>query len=489
MDARWSITESEVKMSLKKKIKWFVKRLIISESLKIQAKEEYRERRRRSLQDRKFLKDTDKKLTKEQVQEIHDFWKKYEFAYKPRTVSVKAYYNRNGIFDPRYIPHGLRDKQFIRDYWANHVYMYAVQDKTWLDKIFKKIRQPESVIRKMSGMFYDSEFNLVTKERAVEICKDYIMNGEELIFKPSGSKGGLGIVVIGKDTVDDVDHLLTTMTSPTVVQKLIKQHPDLKKLNEDSVNSLRLTTLLYKGEFTPLAAFVKVGKAGNRVDNFFAGGVVVGVDIETGEFYDWALTKKNNRRKTLPNGIPLDTEEKMVFPEYKKVLEIIEKTHYEVPMIKVVSWDVTVDEDGEPVLIEPNFGGDLRVNQALTGPILGDMTEMILDDMLLKKFFKLGANLNFDFKEYHDHITITKYCGLKANVVVPAEINGKPVRYIAASAFRKNEELKTVSLPDTVKLVKMRAFEFCRNMERIDFPKNVKLEKDAVYKCGECNTK
>lgn len=475
-------------MGIKTNIKWFCERSIKKKYLEIKAKEEYRNRRVRTKQDKKFLVKKDMPMTPEEKREVDEFWKKYEFAFKPYYLTFKAYSRRNGIFDPRYIPHGLRDVFFIQNYWADKNYMYAFQDKTYLDKYFVNIKQPESVIRKMSDIFYDKGFNLISYEEAIKTCTDIIMEGEELIFKPSGLKGGLGIEVIGRDEVERVGELLSKMESPTIVQKVIKQHPDLKRLNPGSVNSMRLTTMIYDKEFYPLAAFVKVGKAGNRVDNFFAGGVVVGMDIKTGKYYNWALTKKNERITELSNGIRLDEDdERLSFPAFQKVVETIKKCHYEVPMIKVISWDVTVDEEGNPVLIEPNFGGDLRVNQAITGPILGDMTEKVLDDMLLKKFYKNKATLNFDYREYHDHILIEKYCGLKTEVNVPETINNKPVTGIMTSAFRKNDELKHVKLPKTIENVYSRAFEFCRGMEKIEFPDGAKIAEKAVYYCGKCN--
>ena len=474
-------------MNIKEKLKWIWFRGIEKYYLRNKVRLDFRERRKRTKQDWKFMKTGDKNLTPEEKMAVDAFWRKYRFAFKPYYGTFKAYSRRSGIFDPRYLPHGLRDEHFILNYWSDAAYMYAMQDKAYLEKYFNFIKQPKVYVRKMGGLLYDDQFNRISRGKAIDICCEILKGHKELIFKPSGQKGGLGIEVLDSSKQMRVEELLDHMPSPMVVQELICQHPDLARLNPGSVNSLRLTTMLFKGNFYPLAAFVKVGKEGNRVDNFFAGGVVVAVDIQTGKFFSWALTKKNNKRKTLRNGIHLDDENApLVFPEYEKVLHMIEKCHYEVPMIKVISWDITVDQVGDPVLIEPNFGGDLRVHQALTGPILGNMTEEILDDMLLKEFYKRGATMNFDYREYADHIIIKKYAGISKNVKIPSKINGKTVTQILPSAFKKQEGLRRVELPSSIQVVYARAFEFCRNMEVIKLSKNTKMNRQSLYYCGKC---
>ena len=49
---------------------------------------------------------------------------------------------------------------------------------------------------------------------------------------------------------------------------------------------------------------------------------------------------------------------------------------------ELISWDFSVDEQGEPLLIEANFtGGQLDFHQLCNGPIWGNDTEAILADI------------------------------------------------------------------------------------------------------------
>ena len=90
------------------------------------------------------------------------------------------------------------------------------------------------------------------------------------------------------------------------------------------------------------------------------------------------------------------------------------------------------------------------MHQVLTGPVFGDMTEMLLDSYVLPNYYKHGVTRDFDYKEFVNHIEITKYVGSKRSVTVPGEINGKPITIIGAYAFAYNQSIKAVTLPDTV---------------------------------------
>ena len=69
-----------------------------------------------------------------------------------------------------------------------------------------------------------------------------------------------------------------------VVEELIKPHRKIKKLNPDSVNTVRFTTYLDGDNVIVHDTFMKVGQKGSFVDNGGAGGIFVHVDPLTGRF-------------------------------------------------------------------------------------------------------------------------------------------------------------------------------------------------------------
>ena len=88
------------------------------------------------------------------------------------------------------------------------------------------------------------------------------------------------------------------------------------------------------------------------------------------------------------------------------------------------------------------------------------------------------------FKTNGKRCVITRYRGDSDNVLIPDEIDGKPVRAIASGAFRKTM-VKTVYIPDSVTKIGNEAFaESC--LCSAEFPKNIEYVGDrAFYGCRD----
>ena len=70
---------------------------------------------------------------------------------------------------------------------------------------------------------------------------------------------------------------------------------------------------------------------------------------------------------------------------FDKVKELVLKASYMVPHFRMVAWDVSVLEDGTPVLIEANlYDGQLDSHQIHNGPLFKKDTERILDEVFGK---------------------------------------------------------------------------------------------------------
>ncbi len=432
---------------------------------------------------------SDKELTEEQIAEIDKFWSKYEFVDKIDYTAFKTFYNRSEIFDPRYIPHYFA-KFFIRPNTAPQEYRTAFQNKAYLHKLISNAKQPETIVRRVEGIYYDSNFCKITLEEAVQICLDMLDSKREIVVKPSGLAGGAGVEFLAESTREELTKILKNKGRLFVVQKAIRQHPEMLALNESTVNTIRLTTFMYKGEFIPCAALIKVGAPNVRVDNYKHGGCLIGVNMD-GTVLPWALDVKRKRITELPSGVKLGDGGFTKVPCFDSVIETAKRAHYDIPKIKMISWDIAIDDENEAEIIEANFGGDLRMHQVLTGPIFGDMTEKILDYYVLRKHKKAGIDKEYDYDIYHDHISITKYVGNKKNAQVPSKLEGKPVTEIDKYAFAYNDTIKEIVIPKTVKKIKSHAFFACTELENIhvDMDNISYLGSSTISRCSMIDRK
>ena len=78
-------------------------------------------------------------------------------------------------------------------------------------------------------------------------------------------------------------------------------------------------------------------------------------------------------------------------------------------------------------------------------------------------------------------IRITSYNGFGSeDVLIPKEIEGKPVISIGEKAFM-NATFASIDLPDTILFILSSAFEGCSNLSHIDLPENLRFIGDSCF--------
>lgn len=96
-----------------------------------------------------------------------------------------------------------------------------------------------------------------------------------------------------------------------------------------------------------------------------------------------------------------------------------------------------------------------------------------------------------------DEVVITQYKGTEENITIPSEIDGKKVTTISGiegpadleyrriGAFQNNENLKSVTIPDTVTTIEMYSFMACYNLANVTMSNNIKtIEQYAFEGCN-----
>ena len=75
---------------------------------------------------------------------------------------------------------------------------------------------------------------------------------------------------------------------------------------------------------------------------------------------------------------------------------------------------------------------------------------------------------DFVYEIVEETITIVRYDGTDASVVVPDTIADLPVTVIGASAFEGNTTLTSIDLPDSIQVIGRRAFANCTKLAEIN---------------------
>jgi hypothetical protein len=72
-------------------------------------------------------------------------------------------------------------------------------------------------------------------------------------------------------------------------------------------------------------------------------------------------------------------------PGYNSAVEIVKKAHLKLGQFRFVSWDIAIDPNETPILIEYNlFYQGINLQQLSNGPLFGEMTDEVLEFVFRK---------------------------------------------------------------------------------------------------------
>lgn len=315
-----------------------------------------------------------KPLTSQEKSIVQAFWGNTKLT----TEYISLYNRYSSKFDPRYIPDNMYFAE-MDTYFNNATDSKAIDDKNLYDLYFHDVRLPKTIARKVSDSYLDATHQIISFEEIIEKC---LAQKEIIVKKAMNSNSGRGILFWSIE--EGIEALKTILKSPYdyVVQEVIKQHPIIGSLHESSINTLRIVTLYYKEKIHVLSSVVRMGVDGSRVDNTPYSGLFCGINTD-GTLKKYAYNMGGYRFDHHPNGVKFSD---IKLPDFEKCIAFVTNLAPRfIRFSKLTSWDVAIDQDGLPVLIEVNLSyGQLDYHQFTNGPIFGDLSEEIIKEVLRK---------------------------------------------------------------------------------------------------------
>lgn len=295
------------------------------------------------------------RVTQEQKEDILSFWRPYvktfveKWAFDLRWFDV---YNRTNIFGDElkwYVP----DSYFyavIDTYFNDASKCKSLDDKNLYSLYFHDVNQPKTICRKEAGVFWDEDYRIISKEDVIKRCKD---NGM-VIIKPSVSAcSGAGISKwTSFNNSDEELYRGLNSASSLVVQDYIRQHHCLSQFNDTCVNTMRMVTLLWEGTVHVVTAVAIIGGEGAFTNHLHRGGLIVGLNPD-GSMRSKAFDGELNEYEAHPRG-PIFAN--CSIHNYDKCVDLVKTLAPRlVGTSRLAAWDITIDERGEPLLIEVNL--------------------------------------------------------------------------------------------------------------------------------------
>jgi len=288
----------------------------------------------------------------------------------------RYFYRRTGVYSTQYIPTSLYYNDIIGR--VNQMqFERAYSDKNITELLLSGVKYPGTVLKNMNG-YYFIEGRQVCKNEALEYCR----NLDDVIIKPSLQKHGDGVrkfsSVSGQTSIEgkSVEKLFDEYGKNFIIQRVVHQHPDMSALNPSSVNTLRILTYHSINEVVVPYTVVRIGRSGWDIDNETAGGISTKVSRE-GRLGKYAYgAPGNDKIEYTDTNVRLEGYH---VPSYNKAVETAKELHLQLPHFDLIGWDMCIDQEGDPVLIEWNVWPEL--SQSANGPAFGDYTERILKEV------------------------------------------------------------------------------------------------------------
>ncbi len=313
-------------------------------------------------------------LTETQKTQVSDLWEARYPAPTKLTFQFHEFYTQaTGHFDPHYIPDDLYIN--LIDAWFNSRGPAKILDNKCLyAKLFPRAKQPVTIAYRMNGVWLDSKYDPIEMDELVELlsCE------KEVVAKyATNSMGGHGVFFFtGEDLAQKVFNSVAKNDRDFVIQKVLIQHPTLAKLNIESVNTIRHLSFLENGKSTVYSSILRMGVNHSRVDNASTGGITCGI-AQDGRLKPVAYAISGEKYEKHPSSdIAFNT---ITVPSFERSLEFVKELHESLPLFRLISWDIAIDQNGDPVLLETNlYRGGIDFHQLNNGPLFGADQDRIM---------------------------------------------------------------------------------------------------------------
>lgn len=180
--------------------------------------------------------------------------------------------------------------------------------------------------------------------------EDFLKRHGTVFYKRSDIYCGSGVERWSLDTSDIRELYERSLEYPAVLDEPVIQHPEIARLNPDTINTVKIYAIMIADVCHFIAAEFRIGRAGAVVDNCERGGLFAQVDLKTGTILGDEYDLRRNSYSIHPDtGVPIRN---FVIPNWDEVLRFTEECARACPL-PCMEWDIAIRES-DCVLIEAN---------------------------------------------------------------------------------------------------------------------------------------
>lgn len=250
----------------------------------------------------------------------------------------------------------LGRREFVNQRKAEHI------RKKCNDPKFCTILQDKCLFNeRFHGYLHRSWLDMSSAAR--DVFEEFVNEHKTFIVKPRGGQGGKGIYSCTVDDGTDLDVLYGQLREENAfIEEKIEQCSEFENFNPASINTIRVVTVLTKsGEVKLLSASFRMGTTESCTDNFHTGGIAAEIDIETGLVVTHAVDRSRRGYYIHPK-----THRQIIgykIPMWDQIVLTAARAAKEIPEVRYIGWDLTINSKNEIVIIEGNDNASRDIQQ------------------------------------------------------------------------------------------------------------------------------
>lgn len=246
-----------------------------------------------------------------------------------------------------------------------------LRDKFYFEAILKRTgyKTPTNILMINEGKIYDLQTSCISKATPLESI--LYMDLDAFCKKNVGYGGGydddvFSLQVINRQIYirgnkvpfEEFENKIKNTSCSWVIQRRItNQAKFMSEFHPSSINTIRIVTVKSDTKIDAVCAFLRFGANGRGSDNWSSGGVLVGVNVETGQLEDYGLFKPGVGTICTSHPNTNISFKNKVVPDWPSILQYVKSLHEIFYDLHSIGWDVCLTDDG-PMIIEGNDNWD-----------------------------------------------------------------------------------------------------------------------------------
>ncbi|WP_282143454.1 sugar-transfer associated ATP-grasp domain-containing protein [Cellulophaga baltica] len=218
----------------------------------------------------------------------------------------------------------------------------------------------------INGRCFDNNYNPVLQSDFKNLL---FKNTDKVICKLDQSCQGKGVYVF---QYKEFEILKILELGNCVIQKYIQQHKFFNTFTTDSVATIRLTTVIdCNFQVSLRAAYLRLGRKHNTHVSS-EDHIRISINMDNGTLNSLGYLPNWHKIEQHPD--TLEKFDHKLIPNFEECKILVERLHRRVPMVQAIGWDLIVDTNNKPIVMEWNgYSNDIKFSEASQGPCFKDL--------------------------------------------------------------------------------------------------------------------